>query len=106
MSISVTIGTKTIMIFNHTQNVVSHIYKLKDEVTKGCELIIFICDSDTTNFHKYEFDYLPSSKLSPKKWLLNNILFSLTNEKTKELMKDLFNDVLIELNSEYNKSQD
>ena len=106
MSISITINTQIIIIHNHTENVLSHIYKLKDEIKEGSELIIFICDSESANFHKYEFDYLPSYKLSPKKWLLNSVLYSLNNDKTKANIRKLFNDILIELNNEYNKSQD
>jgi len=106
MSISITINTQIIIIHNHTENVLSHIYKLKDEIKEGSELIIFICDSESANFHKYEFDYLPSSRLSPKKWLLNSVLYSLNNDKTKANIRELFNDILIELNNEYNKSQD
>ena len=106
MSISITINTQIIIIHNHTENVLSHIYKLKDEIKEGSELIIFICDSESANFHKYEFDYLPSSRLSPKKWLLNSVLYSLNNDKTKANIRELFNDILIELNYEYNKSQD
>ena len=105
MSITITIGTNSILIHNHTQNVLSQIYKLKDEIKEGSELIIFICNPETTYFYKYEFDYLPNSKLSPKKWLLNSILYSLNSDKTRTDMKDLFNDILIELNNEYNKSQ-
>jgi hypothetical protein len=105
MSITITIGTQTIIIHNHTQNILSHIYKLESQTKKGCELIIFICDSESVNFHRYEFDYLSSSKLSPKKWLLNNVLYSVSCDKTRADMKDLFNDILIELSNEYNKSQ-
>jgi len=106
MSISITINTQIIIIHNNTENVLSHIYKLESQTIKGCELIIFICDSESANFHKYEFDYLPSSRLSPKKWLLNSVLYSLNNDKTKANIRELFNDILIELNYEYNKSQD
>ena len=105
MSITIIIGTQSILIHNHTQNVLSCIYKLKDEIKEGSELIIFICDPETSNFHKYEFDYSLNLKLSPKKWLLNSLLYSLNSDKTRIDMKDLFNDILIELNNEYNKSQ-
>lgn len=106
MSISITINTQIIIIHNNTENVLSHIYKLKDEIKEGSELIIFICDSGSSIFYKYEFDYLPNSKLSPKKWLLNSVLYSLNSDKTKANIRELFNDILIQLNYEYNKSQD
>lgn len=105
MSMTIIVGSQTITIHSHIKNILSHIYKLEPQITKGCELIVFICDPDSSNFHKYEFEYLSNSKLSPKKWLLNSILYSLNNEKTRIDMNNLFDDIFIELNNEYEKSQ-
>ena len=51
-------------------------------VNKGCSLIIFVFDNDTTDFHQYEFEYMQDSGMLPKKWLINNILYSITCKDT------------------------
>ena len=53
---------------------------------------------NTTNFHTYVFEYLQESKLSPRKWLLNNIIYSITCNETKD---NLFNEILDSLRYEY-----
>ncbi len=52
----------------------------------------------TADFHTYVFEYLQGSKLSPKKWLLNNIIYSITCDETKD---NLFNEILDLLWYEY-----
>jgi hypothetical protein len=77
MSISITIGNKKIAINNQTHPV--ELNGIINELTiKGCELKVFILDMNTTNFHTYVFEYLQESKLLPRKWLLNNIIYSIT----------------------------
>jgi hypothetical protein len=103
MSITITIGIKKIAINNQTHPV--ELNGIIDELTKltikGCELKVFIVDMTTADFHTYEFDYLQESKLSPRKWLLNNIIYSLTCNKTKTNMNNLFNKILDSLWREY-----
>ena len=102
MSITITIGTK-IAINNQTHPVeLNHlINKLTKLTIKGCELKVFILDMNTTNFHIYVFEYLQESKLSPRKWLLNNIIYSITCDETKTNMDNLFNEILDSLWYEY-----
>lgn len=103
MSINITIGIKKIAINNYTHPVVlnSIINELTKLTIKGCELKVFILDMNTTNFHTYVFEYLQESKLLPRKWLLNNILYSITCDKTKTNMDKLFNEILDSLWYEY-----
>ncbi|MCJ7636032.1 MAG: hypothetical protein MUO21_00930, partial [Nitrososphaeraceae archaeon] len=71
-----------------------YINDLEKLIIKGCELTVFLFDVNTTNFHQYEFDYLSNSKLSPRKWLLNNMLYSITCVETRENMDGMFNEIL------------
>ena len=100
MSITITIGIKKIAINNQTQSVELKglINELTKLITKGCELKVFILDMTTLDFHTYLFDYLQKSKLSPRKWLLNNIIYSITCNETKD---NLFNEILHLLRYEY-----
>ena len=90
MSISITIGTNKININNQTHYVQlsNYINNLEKNVIKGCELTVIIVDAQTGNFHQYV------SKLSPKKWLLNNISYSLTCDETKKNMDNMFNEIV------------
>ena len=103
MSITITIGIKKIAINNQTHPVVLNgiINELTKLTIKGCELKVFILDMTTSDFHTYVFEYLQESKLSPRKWLLNNIIYSLTCNKTKTNMNNLFNKILDSLWREY-----
>ena len=100
MSITITIGIKKIAINNQIRSVELNglINELTKLTTKGCELKVFILDMTTLDFHTYVFDYLQESKLSPRKWLLNNIIYSITCNETKD---NLFNEILDSLRYEY-----
>ena len=100
MSITITIGIKKIAINNQTQSVELKglINELTKLITKGCELKVFILDMTTSDFHTYVFEYLQESKLSPIKWLLNNIIYSITCNEIKD---KLFNEILDSLWYEY-----
>lgn len=103
MSITITIGIKKIAINNQTRPVELNgiINELTKLTIKGCELKVFILDMNTTNFHTYVFEYLQESKLSPRKWLLNNIIYSITCDETKTNMDNLFDEILDSLWYEY-----
>jgi hypothetical protein len=92
MSITITIGIKKIAINNQTYpvNLNGIINELTKLTIKGCELKVFILDMNTTNFHTYVFEYLQESKLSPRKWLLNNIIYSITCNETKDNLFTVF----------------
>ena len=68
--------------------------ELVEFVIKGCEMKVSIIDINTGNFHCYIFDYLQNSVLDPKKWLLNNIIYSITCDETKTDMNGLFDNNL------------
>jgi len=94
---------KLILNNNTTEeNINNVINKLEELLIKNCDLIIFILHNSTTNFHKYEFEFTGKSKLFPRKWLLNNILYSLTCDKTQTNMTSLFNNIINKLFFEYN----
>ena len=103
MSITITIGIKKIAINNQTRSVELNglINELTKLTTKGCELKVFILDMTTLDFHTYVFEYLQKSNLSPRKWLLNNIIYSITCDETKINMDNLFNEILDSLRYEY-----
>ena len=104
--ITIEIGITKKAITNQTQSVLLN--GIIDEFTnltiKGCELKVFILDMNTTNFHTYAFDYLQESKLSPRKWLLHNIIYSITCDKTKINMSNLFDKILDSLWYQYRYS--
>lgn len=87
MIISITIGTNKININinnqTHYVQLSNYINNLEKNVIKGCELTVIIVDAQTGNFHQYVYEYV--SKLSPKKWLLNNISYLLTCDETKKI---------------------
>jgi hypothetical protein len=87
-TVTITINEQKIIITpdNDLITIIININKLESHTKKGCDMVVFIYDQNTTNFHKYEFDYLQSSQLNPRKWLLNNILYSITCDKTKNNM--------------------
>jgi hypothetical protein len=92
MSIIIEIGIKKITIdHTHPVNLNGIINELIKLSIKGCELTVFILDRNTTEFNKYVFDYLQESKLSPRKWLLNNIIYSINETKTN---MDSFDEIL------------
>ena len=93
MSISIKIGTKKIIIYNQMHYLILNnlINEFEKNIIKGCELTISIFDKNTTNFHIYIFEYLSDSILLPIKWLLNNILYSITCDKTNQNMSGIFN---------------
>ena len=103
MSITITIGIKKIAIHNQIHHVELNgiINELTKLTIKGCELKVFILDMATADFHTYVFEYLQESKLSPRKWLLHNIIYSIICDKTKKNMDNLFNEILDSLWHEY-----
>lgn len=70
---------------------------IEQYIIDGVELVTFIFDSDTTNYHKYVFQYSNKSKYGPKHWLLHNILYSLQCEETKSNMLNKFNELSIHI---------
>ena len=96
MSITITIGITT-----KTINSCMEINEFTELAIKGCELTIFIFDTNTSNFHTYVFEYLQESELLPKKWLLHNIIYAITCDETKTNMDNLFNKFLDLLWYEY-----
>ena len=107
MSIHVSIlnTKKSIEINDNTSqtDLISIIEEFQTHIEKNCELKVFIIDENTANFHQYVFEYLPTSKLSSKKWLLNNIIYSIQCDKTQKNMSKMFKDLQFMLLLEYRK---
>ena len=81
-SIAITITNKLKFVKKHTltnetPDILNIIDDIQEYVNYGATLDVFLYDPDTTAFHKYTFDYLTSSKMYPRHWLLNNIMYSL-----------------------------
>jgi len=76
MSMQISIRSKTVKIneFISEDELINIINKFHEYIKKNDELVVFIYDDDSTNFHKYIFEYMPKSKLSSKK-LYNKIYF-------------------------------
>ena len=72
-------------------------------IKRNYELVVYLYDDDSTNFHQYIFEYMPESKLSSKKWLLNNIIYSIQCNKTQKNMSKLFINLKCILLNEYYK---
>jgi len=109
MSINIIVTNKNqstrINLYNKT-NYTSLLYlinSLEKNIIKECELSVLLIDDNNGNFHKYSFDYLLSSKLLPKKWLLHNIIYSIVCDETNKDMYGKFNKILSLLNMEYYK---
>jgi len=94
MSITITVESTKINIDNNTDSTrLNMLINELEKITKiGIELDVFIIDMKTAEYHKYAFDYLPSSKLSPRQFLLNNILYSITCDETN--MTETFNEII------------
>ena len=92
MSITVILGSIKINIDNNTDEakLCGFIDDLENQTIHGCELIVSIF-VNAMYFHMYEFEYLACSKLTPKKWIINNILWSLTCDETKQDTDNIFN---------------
>lgn len=106
MSIKIIIkndSSKAIIISDNMPNVMDYINTLEPHTFKGSELRISIIDVRTGNFHIYDFEYLRQSKLSPRKWLLNNILYSITCDDTEENFSKSFDNICKLMLVEYNK---
>jgi hypothetical protein len=100
-SMTITIGNNKISLNSDmTNNNVNNIINgFENYVIRGCELSVLLVDNDTLDFHKYVFDYLSSSKLGPKKWLLNNIIYSIQQEPA-------FTHIGYKLRGEYDRLKD
>jgi hypothetical protein len=72
-------------------------------IKRNYELVVYLYDDDSTNFHQYIFEYMPESKLSSKKWLLNNIIYSIQCNQTQKNMSKLFINLKCILLNEYHK---
>ena len=103
MTINITLNKMKITIDNNITSIVNIINEFEKEIHYESNLKVFIYDNNTTDFHSYEFEYLSSSKLSPKQWLLNNILYSITCKETKKNMEHRFDNIIILLDIEYRK---
>ena len=92
-------GKATVKLENKTDNKVieNALCELEKHTSVGCQLLICIIDPDTTNFHFYEFMYERRSPFAPQKWILNNVLWSLTNEETRKNMDGMFRDICYNL---------
>jgi hypothetical protein len=97
MSINITITNKKKITINNQMNrdeLINIIEELVKSTMKECEMQVLIIDINTGNFHEYTFDYLQESPLFPKKWLLNNIIYSITCDETKTNINGLFDENL------------
>ena len=102
--INISVDSTTLCIDNHTEDedLYNSIDELETYVVHGCSLTVYIVDKNTLNYHMYVFDYLPTSKLRPRKWLLNNILYSLVCDDTKKNMTNIFDNIIVPLRSLHN----
>jgi len=105
MSIQLSIRTKSVKIneFILEDELINIINEFHEYIKRNDELIVFLYDDDSTNFHKYIFEYMPESKLSSKKWLLNNIIYSIQCNETQKNMSKLFINLKCILLNEYHK---
>jgi len=76
---------------NITIKIDDNIYVLHNEMTQ----------QDVTNFITEYEKYTRDSKFNPKKWLVNNILYSITCPETKKNMLNCFNTLEHKLVAEY-----
>ena len=77
------------------------INEFHEYIKRNYELVVFLYNDDNTDFHQYVFEYMSKSKLSSKKWLLNNIIYSIQCNKTQQNMSKLFINLKCILLNEY-----
>jgi hypothetical protein len=92
MLISIKINNSKIELNNiMTKNKVINIINIFEKnIIIGCDMIIFLFNINTADFDSYTFEYLKSSKNDKKKWLINNLLYSITCDETRYSMRILF----------------
>lgn len=91
------------IIVNSDSNIIERINELEPYVTEGSCLKICIINTTNNDQYTYEFEYFSGSKLSPKKWLLENILYFITCEEMEEINKNSFDNIIRLMFEEYNK---
>lgn len=98
MSVSVSIDNVKEIFNNTTINLSEKIENLKKGYLNSKILkITIICDMD---FYYYEFEHLNDSDKKYKAWVLNNIMWALTCDETKENMNGVFEDLMFKLRVE------
>ena len=101
IEITFTINDTKLKIATYVNDSVKNIIdNLETVVKRECELKVFIYDTDSTNFHYYNFEYSKESELVPRKWLLNNILYSITcgESKLTKNRPDIWRPFVVEFN--------
>lgn len=87
MSITITVeNNKKIFTNDNAEDIITYIDETEKYIKNGFEINIRIFNPDTTDFHIYEFEYKTTSPLTPRKWILNNILYSLCCKETLKIM--------------------
>lgn len=104
MSIKIRIQSGNTLI--STGNIVKYIDAFETSIIEGSELSVFLYDPETTNFHLYEYEYSVDSEQTPRFWMINNILASITCRDTTINMEGLFDDVKAFLEIQYGKLVD
>jgi hypothetical protein len=103
IKISITNTDKTIKMNDYMSKMqcINLINEFEKYIIRNIDMKVFIYDENTTNFHQYEFEYKLNSKLNSKKWLLNNILYSIKCDKTQQNMSKLLKNLEYILMSVY-----
>jgi hypothetical protein len=106
-TISITIDNQKILLLDNFSNNINQYMNIIDNSIKNknnVELSILLIDIESSNFHNYEFEYsLGSINMNIKKWVLNNIIYSINCDKTKTNMKNMFNNLYFLFKDEFDK---
>jgi hypothetical protein len=97
-------GHASVVMYNADSltQVQANVSKLEAVCKKGCELSVNIVNCKTGKFHIYEFDYLTTSESLPRKWILGNLLYSISCKDTGDERDELI-DVFSALHAEYER---
>ena len=106
-TISITIDNQKILLLNNFSNNINQYMNIIDNSIKNknnVELSLLLIDIESSNFHKYEFKYsLENININIKKWILNNIMYSINCDETKTNMKNMFNNLYFLFKDEFDK---
>lgn len=106
-TISITINNQKILLLDNFSNNINQYMNIIDNSIKNknnVELIVFLIDINSSNFHTYEFEYSSGNlNMSLKKWILNNIIYSINCDETKTNMKNMFNNLYFLFKDEFDK---
>jgi hypothetical protein len=85
------------------ESILASLDNMARKISDGTSLEVYLYNKDTTDFHLYEFEYeynITKFK-DPRKWLLNNMLYSLFCRETAKDMADKFIELKTILDREF-----